>query len=119
MTTTDPQISERARTLHFNTLVIDALEAAPMTPEHFARLRRGGIHAVNYTTANITHDFAAATLDLVKLLKTIEPPKIFDLSSLEIFNCFTVFTARTSEIGTGGESLPKTTWSAPTVSMAH
>ena len=47
------------------------------------------------------------------------PPKIFCLSSSEIFNCFTVSTARASGSGTGGESLPKTTWSTPMVSMAH
>lgn len=72
MVITNPAVSDQARALHFNTLVIDGLEAAPMTPEHFARLRRGGIHAVNYTTANITSDFAAAALDIARLLKNIE-----------------------------------------------
>jgi hypothetical protein len=37
------------------------------------------------------------------------PPRIFCLSSSEIFSCFTVSTARTNVIGTGGVSLPKTT----------
>ena len=36
-------------------------------------------------------------------------PSIFCLSASEIFNCFTVSTARTKVIGTGGVSLPKTT----------
>ncbi|MCB0225867.1 MAG: dipeptidase [Anaerolineae bacterium] len=72
MTTTDPTLAERAQALHADMLVIDALQAAPMTPTHFDRLQRGGIHAVNYTTANITSDFAAAALDLAKLHKTIE-----------------------------------------------
>lgn len=69
---TDPKLVERARALHFGTLVIDGLQAAPMTPEHFARLRRGGVNVVNYTTIKVTSDFATATLDVAALLKTVE-----------------------------------------------
>lgn len=65
-------LAERARALHFGSLVIDGLQAAPMTPEHFARLRRGGIHVVNYTTIKVTSDFSAATLDIAALLKTVD-----------------------------------------------
>lgn len=63
---------EQANKLHYSTLVIDALEAAPMTPEHFARLKKGGVRAVNYTTANITSDFSRAVLDISNFLKTIK-----------------------------------------------
>jgi membrane dipeptidase len=69
---TEPQLVERARALHFSTLVIDGLQAAPMTPEHFDRLRRGGINVVNYTAIKVTSDFAAAALDIAALLKTVE-----------------------------------------------
>jgi hypothetical protein len=43
MPAVDPAVADRARTLHFGTLVIDGPQAAPMTPEHFARLRTAGI----------------------------------------------------------------------------
>ncbi len=57
---------------HATTLVIDGLQAAPMTAEHFARLRVAGIDAVNYTSVNITHDFSGAALDLMQLRRTID-----------------------------------------------
>lgn len=64
-------ISERARHLHFGTLVVDGLEAAPMTPDQFARLKRGGVRVVNYTTARVTSDLAQAALSIAALRKTI------------------------------------------------
>jgi membrane dipeptidase len=70
-TALSPAARDRARALHASALVIDGLQAAPMTPAHFERLMRGGIHAVNYTSATITHDFNATTLDLVNLHRTI------------------------------------------------
>jgi membrane dipeptidase len=66
------QLTERARALHFGNLVIDALEAAPMTAEHFERLRRGGVHVVNYTAIKVTSDFATAALDVAGLLKVVD-----------------------------------------------
>ena len=42
-------ISERTASLHRGALVIDGSEAAPMTPEHFERLKQGGINALNIT----------------------------------------------------------------------
>jgi len=68
----ESQLAERARALHFGTLVIDGLQAAPMTPEHFARLRRGGVNVVNYTAIKVTSDFAAASLDIAALLKVVD-----------------------------------------------
>lgn len=65
-------VSEKARDLHFNSLVIDGSQAAPMTAEHFERLRKGGIDAVNYTSVKITDDFSSAVINLHKLLKTID-----------------------------------------------
>lgn len=62
---------EAARELHFSSLVIDGLEAAPMTAEHFARLRAAGVAAVNFTSASIDHAFAPAVLDLMRLRRTI------------------------------------------------
>lgn len=56
---------------HANALVIDGLQAAPMTAEHFERLRLGGVDAVNYTTASITHEFAEAALDILRLRNTV------------------------------------------------
>jgi membrane dipeptidase len=43
-----------------------------MTSEHFERLRRGGIHGVNYTTVQITSDFNRAALEIRALIRTIE-----------------------------------------------
>ena len=56
-------LSEEARTIHFNSLVIDGLEAAPMNKEHFNRLEKGGVDVVNYTCAKVTDDFASAAFD--------------------------------------------------------
>jgi membrane dipeptidase len=57
--------------LHFSSVVFDGLEAAPMTAEHFERLRRGGVHFVQHTCAKVTDDFAAASLNVLKLQRTI------------------------------------------------
>jgi membrane dipeptidase len=65
-------ISKKARELHFKSLVIDGSTAAPMTAEHFERLRKGGVNAVNYTSAQVTDDFSSAVINLHKLLKTID-----------------------------------------------
>lgn len=64
-------VAERARRLHDGMVVVDGLEAAPMTPEHFARLKRGGIRVVNYTTTRVTSDFAAAALEIGAFLRTL------------------------------------------------
>ena len=37
---TEINVSDPAKLLHSNSLVIDGLEAAPMNREHFARLRK-------------------------------------------------------------------------------
>ena len=68
------EFSERAFTLHHDALalVIDGLQAAPMMAEHFERLRRGGIHAVNCTTVQVTSDFDLAVLEIRSLIRTIE-----------------------------------------------
>jgi membrane dipeptidase len=58
--------------LHHDSLVIDGLEAAPMNREHFARLRRGGVDAVNYTCAKVTDDFGSAALNVRGLLRLID-----------------------------------------------
>jgi membrane dipeptidase len=68
----ESELSTRARQLHFSSLVIDGLEAAPMTVEHFERLRRGGVHIVQHTCTRVTDDFAAASLSLLRLQRTIE-----------------------------------------------
>lgn len=68
----DVTIDSAVRELHSRALVIDGLQAAPMTPEHFERLRIAGIHAVNYTSASISHDFAHAALDFVRLRRAID-----------------------------------------------
>ncbi len=66
-----PKDSAQAHPLHFNSLVIDGLEAAPMTREHFNRLRAGGVDIVHYTCAKVTDDFAAACLNLKNLQQTV------------------------------------------------
>ncbi len=72
MAATQKLTAEQANKLHYETLVVDALEAAPMTPEHFARLKKGGVRVVNYTTVNITSDLKAAMPYLVSFLQTIK-----------------------------------------------
>jgi membrane dipeptidase len=65
-------LTARALTLHQDALVIEGSQSAPMTPEHFARLRRGGIHALNITAVhNIEADFSQAAADIQDLLDTI------------------------------------------------
>jgi membrane dipeptidase len=71
MAPVEPPVAERARALHRESVVVDGLQAAPMTPEHFARLRRGGIRVVNYTAVRVTSDFAAAALDIAAFLRTV------------------------------------------------
>jgi membrane dipeptidase len=66
-------ISERAAALHRDTLVIDGSEAAPMTPEHFERLKQGGINALNITVIkNMAADFAEGATHIQDLLDTIQ-----------------------------------------------
>ncbi|MCL4561073.1 MAG: dipeptidase [Chloroflexi bacterium] len=65
-------ISEKAQDLHYKSLVIDGLEAAPMTEAHFDRLRTGGIGIVHYTCAKVTDDFSSAALNILNLQKTVE-----------------------------------------------
>lgn len=67
-----PEVSKRARELHFNSLVFDGLHCAPMTAEHFERLKKGGIDAVHYTSVKVTDDFSSAVINLHKLFKTID-----------------------------------------------
>ena len=69
---TEINVSDPAKLLHSNSLVIDGLEAAPMNREHFARLRKGGVDAVNYTCAQVTDDFASGSLNVHRLRKVIE-----------------------------------------------
>lgn len=70
--TTSIQVSDSAKSLHFNSLVIDGLEAAPMNREHFTRLKRGGVDIVNHTCAKVTDDFSSAALNIHHLLKLID-----------------------------------------------
>lgn len=72
------KVSDAAESLHSSSLVIDSLEAAPMNPEHFARLQRGGVDVVNYTCAKVTDNFSSAALNVHSLLKLIEanPDKV-------------------------------------------
>ncbi len=72
MSALTPLAADRARHLHLGTLVVDGLQAAPMTPEHFARLRKAGIRLVNYTAVRVTSDFAAAALDVAAFLRTVQ-----------------------------------------------
>jgi membrane dipeptidase len=65
-------VSDAAKSLHYNSMVIDGLEAAPMNSEHFMRLQRGGVNIVNYTCAKVTDDFSSAALNVNKLQKTID-----------------------------------------------
>lgn len=60
-----------AQRIHASALVIDGLQAAPMTPTHFERLRVAGIDAVNYTCANINYEFAEAVKDFIRLHRVI------------------------------------------------
>jgi membrane dipeptidase len=53
-------------------MVADALSAAPMTVEHFARLRKGGVTAVNYTFAGSTADLDQALKALVALHQNVD-----------------------------------------------
>lgn len=64
--------ASEAKTLHHDSLVIDGLEAAPMNREHFARLRLGGVDAVNYTCAKVTDDFGSAVLNVQGLRRLID-----------------------------------------------
>ncbi len=68
-------ISQKARELHFNSLVIDGSQSAPLTATHIERLRKGGIHAVNYTCIRNTDDFSLAAVNIHKLHKTIDENK--------------------------------------------
>lgn len=72
------KVSKTAESLHSSSLVIDSLEAAPMNPEHFARLKRGGVDVVNYSCAKVTDDFSSSALNVHSLLKLIEdhPDKV-------------------------------------------
>jgi membrane dipeptidase len=64
---------ERALALHQDSIVIEGSQSAPMTPEHFARLLQGGIHALNHTAVhNIEAEFAAAAADIQDLLDNIK-----------------------------------------------
>lgn len=66
-------LTERALALHRDAIVIEGSQSAPMTPEHFARLRRGGIHALNHTAVhNIEAEFTAAAADIQDLLDNIK-----------------------------------------------
>ncbi len=66
-------VTARASALHRDALVIEGSQSAPMTPEHFERLRRGGIHALNITAVhNIEAEFAQAAADIQDLLDTIQ-----------------------------------------------
>ena len=66
-------ISERAAALHRDALVIDGSEAAPMTPAHFDRLQKGGIHALNITVIkNMAADFNDGVLHIQDMLETIQ-----------------------------------------------
>lgn len=67
-----PEISKKAKALHFDSLVFDGLHCAPMTAEHFERLKLGGIDILHYTSVKVTDDFGAAVLNLHKLFKVIE-----------------------------------------------
>ena len=65
-------LTARALALHQDALVIEGSQSAPMTAEHFARLRRGGIHALNITAVhNIEAEFAQAAAEIQDLLDTI------------------------------------------------
>lgn len=66
------EISQKARDLHFSSLVIDGSQSAPMTTDHIERLRKGGINAVNFTSVKVTDDFGAAVLNLHKLINFIK-----------------------------------------------
>lgn len=76
-------LSEKARTIHFSSMVIDGLEAAPMNKEHFNRLEKGGVDVVNYTCAKVTDDFASAALNVHQLQKVIKEntDKVLEVSS--------------------------------------
>jgi len=72
MAATQKLTADQAKKLHYETLVVDALEAAPMTPEHYARLKKAGIRVVNYTTVNITSDLQTAMRYLSEFHKNIK-----------------------------------------------
>ena len=66
-------ISERAAALHRDALVIDGSEAAPMTPEHFERLKQAGIDALNITVIkNMAAEFADGVTHIQDLLDTLQ-----------------------------------------------
>jgi len=66
-------LAERVLALHRDAVVIEGSQSAPMTPEHFERLRRGGIHALNHTAVhNIEAEFTAAAADIQDLLDNIK-----------------------------------------------
>ena len=68
----DDTPTARALALHQDALVIEGSQSAPMTPDHFARLRRGGIHALNITAVHdIEAEFTQAAADIQDLLDTI------------------------------------------------
>jgi len=65
--------AEHALALHRDALVIDGSQSAPMTPEHFGRLRRAGIDALNITVVtSIQAEFAQAAADIQDMLDTIQ-----------------------------------------------
>jgi membrane dipeptidase len=66
-------IHDRASALHRETLVIDGSQSAPMTPEHFDRLRRGGINALNITVVdNMRAEFAESAAIIQDMIDNIE-----------------------------------------------
>jgi membrane dipeptidase len=64
--------TDRARALHRASLVIDASQSAPVTPEHLERIRAGGIHAVSTTIAHPDADFAASVRAAGRALRLID-----------------------------------------------
>lgn len=56
-------------------IFIDGTEGAPMTREHFVRLKNGGVNIVINTVAGVKDDFSQATLKIHKLYKSISENK--------------------------------------------
>ncbi len=66
-------VPERIMALHREAIVIDGSEAAPMTPEHFDRLRRAGVDALNITVVtDMKAEFDAAAAEIQDLRDTIQ-----------------------------------------------
>lgn len=65
-------LTERARALHADSVVIDGCHCAPMTIEHFPRLKAGGIAAVNFTSCRVDVDLQEAARDVGRLLNIID-----------------------------------------------